>query len=63
MIEQIDFKNGNNTLSLHFKKKKDNRMYRLQIFLNGRYEVRPVTYSGSNTGNAFWNMLKESLTK
>ena len=61
-IETIDFVRGENTLSLRFSKK-HNRMFRIQIFLNGESEIRPVTYTGATTGYAFWNLLKGALKK
>ena len=59
-IESIDFKRGENVLSIRFSKR-HNRMYRIQIFLNNDLEIRPVTYTGASTGNAFWNLLKGAL--
>ena len=61
-IESIDFKNGENTLSIRFSKR-HNRMFRIQVFLNNKSEIRPVTYTGASTGYAFWNLLKESINK
>lgn len=60
LIETIDFFSGNNKLSISLFQC-HNRMFRMQIFLNDRQEIRPVTYTGSSTSYAFWNMLKESL--
>lgn len=57
LIESIDFKNGKNTLSIRFSRR-HNRMFRVQIFLNGTNEIRPVTYTGATTGYAFWNILR-----
>ncbi len=62
MVESIDFKNGENILSIRFSKR-HNRMYRIQVFLNNETEVRPVTYTGASTGNSFWRMLKGALKK
>lgn len=62
IIESIDFKNGENTLSIRFSKK-HNRMFRIQVILNGENEIRPVTYTGSSTGISFWNFLKKALVK
>lgn len=61
-IETLNFKKGDNVLSIRFSKR-HNRMFRIQIFLNGELEIRPVTYTGSRTGNAFWNLLKGALKK
>ena len=61
-IDSIDFENGKNKLSIRFSKKQ-NRMYRIQIFINEEIEIRPVTYTGTSTGTAFWNLLKGSLKK
>ena len=62
LIESMDFKNGENTLQIRFSKK-NNRMFRIQIFLNDQDEIRPVTYNGSSTAYSFWNLLKRSLKK
>lgn len=62
LIETIDFKNGDNTLSIRFSRR-HNRMFRIQIFLNNENEIRPVTYTGASTGYAFWNLLKGALKK
>jgi hypothetical protein len=62
LIESMDFKNGENVLSIRFSKK-HNRMFRIQIFLNGENEIRPVTYTGASTGYSFWNLLKGALKK
>lgn len=60
-IESLDFSSGSNKLSIRLTKK-HNRMFRVQIFLNdGQLEVRPMTYTGSNTAMAFWNLLKGAL--
>lgn len=60
LIECLDFKKGNSTLSIRFSKR-HNRMYRIQIFLNDKLEIRPVTYTGSRTACAFWNLVKEAV--
>lgn len=62
IIDSIDFENGLNKLSIRFSKKQ-NRMYRIQIFLNEEIEIRNVTYTGTSTGTSFWNLLKGSLKK
>jgi len=62
LIESMDFTNGENKLSIRFSKK-NNRMFRIQIFLNDENEIRPVTYNGSSTAYGFWNLLKKSLKK
>jgi hypothetical protein len=62
LIEKIEFSNGPNKLIIKYSKK-HNRMYRIQVFLNDEFEVRPVTYSGSSAGNSFWNLLKGALKK
>lgn len=61
-IETVDFKNGENTLSIRFSKR-HNRMFRIQVFLNNENEIRPVTYTGASTGYTFWNLLKGALKK
>ena len=60
LVDSIEFKNGENKLTIKFIKK-SNRMFRLQVYLNDKIEVRPVTYTGSSTGYSFWNLLKGSL--
>jgi len=62
LIDSIEFKNGENTLTIRFSKK-HNRMFRIQVFLNETSEIRPVTYTGASTGYAFWNLLKGALKK
>lgn len=62
IIETMDFKNGDNVLSIRFSAV-NNRRYRIQVFLNDETEVRPVTYQGSTSGNAFWKLLKGALKK
>lgn len=61
-IETMDFKNGENTLSIRFSAV-NNRRYRIQVFLNDDTEVRPVTYQGSSSGYSFWKLLKGALKK
>ncbi len=60
LIDSMEFLNGENKLTIRFSKK-HNRMFRIQVFLNDKHEVRPVTYTGSSTGYAFWNLLKGAL--
>ena len=62
IVDSMEFKNGENTLTIRFSRK-DNRMYRIQVFLNDDTEIRPVTYSGASTGNSFWKLLKGALKK
>lgn len=62
LVESIDFMHGENKLSLRYSRKQ-NRSFRLQIFLNDELEIRPVTYQGSSTSYSFWNLLKGSLKK
>lgn len=62
IIETMDFTNGENTLSIQFSAV-NNRRFRIQIFLNGDTEVRPVTYQGSTSGFAFWKLLKGVIKK
>lgn len=62
LIDSLEFKNGENTLTIRFSKK-HNRMFRIQVFLNDKSEIRPVTYTGASTGYAFWNLLKGALNK
>lgn len=60
LVDNISFSDGKNTLKIVFIKKQ-NRMYRIQIFLNDNMEIRPATYTGSNTAEMFWKLLKGSL--
>lgn len=62
IIETLDFINGENKLSIAFSAV-NNRRFRIQIFLNGDTEVRPVTYQGSSSGYSFWKLLKGALKK
>lgn len=59
-IDSLDFKRGENILSIKLFKK-ENRVFRIQMFLNKTTEIRNVTYSGTNTAFGFWNLLKGSL--
>lgn len=61
-VDNIDFFNEKNKLSIRLSKR-HNRMYRVQIFLNDSEEIRPMTYTGSNTAMSFWNLLKGALKK
>jgi len=61
-IDEIDFYNGTNKLSIRFSKR-INRMFRIQIFLNDETEIRNMTYHGSATAHSFWSMLKGALKK
>lgn len=62
ILETLDFINGENKLSIAFSAV-NNRRFRIQIFLNGDTEVRPVTYQGSSSGYSFWKLLKGALKK
>lgn len=62
VIEEIDFQNGQNKLTIRFSEV-FNRRFRVQVFLNGDMEIRPVTYQGSSSGHAFWKLLKGALKK
>ncbi len=59
-MDCLDFKNGENLLSIKLFKK-PNRVFRIQIFLNKTIEIRNVTYSGYSTAYSFWNLLKGNL--
>ena len=61
-IDSMEFKNGENTLTIKLIKK-DNRAFRIQVFLNDTTEIRPVTYAGLSTALTVWNLLKGSLIK
>lgn len=60
LVDSIQFKNGENTLSIHLVKK-TNRIFCVQIFLNHDIEIRPVTYGGNYAANSFWNYLKGQI--
>lgn len=62
VIESINFMNGDNKLEIRFSKR-HNRAFRIQVFLNGETEIRPVSYTGSATGLTFWNLLKGAMKK
>jgi hypothetical protein len=62
LVDSLDFFNGENKLSIRFSKCQ-NRMFRIQIFLNDEIEIRPVTYTGARTGESFWELLKGNLKK
>jgi hypothetical protein len=59
-VETIHFFRGADKLSIVLVKK-DNRMYRTQIFLNDVVEIRNATYTGASMAYAFWNLLKANL--
>ncbi len=60
LLESIDFMNGENKLTIRLSRR-NNRMFRIQVFLNDEIEIRPVTYAGSSTGLSYWKLLKEAL--
>ncbi len=60
LVEQLEFHNGKNILSIRYSER-TNRMFRIQVFLNNEIEIRPMTYVGSSSGNAFWNLLKGAM--
>lgn len=62
IVESITFADGPNTLKIVLSKR-HNRMYRLQVFLNGDTEIRPSTYTGASMAYNYWNLLKNSLKK
>lgn len=64
LIESLDFftADGKNKMSIKYSKK-SNRSFRIQMFLNDDQEMRPVSYTGSSTGNTFWALLKGALRK
>ncbi len=61
VIENVDFTSGKNKLSIRLTKRNDNRAYRMQVFLNDDFEIRPSTYNGCSTAKTFWSLLKGSL--
>jgi hypothetical protein len=61
-IDELNFENGNNTISIKFLKKK-HRMYCIKFYLNEDCEIRPGTYAGSYTAKAFWSLLKGAMVK
>ncbi len=60
LIDSLDFENGKDKISVKFLKK-GNNSFRIQIFLNGKHEVRPTTYNGSRMAFAYWDLLKGTL--
>jgi hypothetical protein len=60
--EELPFTDGKNTLKIKFFKRK-NRMYCVKVYLNEDIQIRPVTFTGSQTGKSFWQMIKGSLKK
>jgi hypothetical protein len=60
VIDTIEFTKGNDKLTIVLSKK-HNRMFRVQVFLNGTTEMRPGTYTGASPAMSFWNLLKGSL--
>lgn len=62
-IDSLDFRDDNgNTLRIVLSNNQ-NRSYRLQIFLNDKREIRPITYNGRTSACEFWELLKESLKR
>lgn len=64
LIESLDFftADGKNKMSIKYSKK-SNRSFRIQMYLNDEQEMRPVSYTGSSTGNTFWALLKGAMKK
>ena len=62
LIEKLEFTRGNNILSIEYCAK-NNRQRCIKVSLNGQHEIRPVTYNGTGTGQAFWELLKGALRK
>lgn len=62
LIEKLEFTRGNNILSIEYCAK-NNRQRCIKVYLNGQHEIRPVTYNGTGTGQAFWDLLKGALRK
>lgn len=62
LLESIEFEFGKNKLSLQFLAK-NNRQRCIKVYLNDTHEIRPVTYNGTGTGHAFWQLLKGALIK
>lgn len=60
--EELPFSDGKNSLKIKFFKRK-NRMYCVKIYLNEDIQIRPITFTGSQTGKSFWQMIKGSLKK
>lgn len=62
-IDSLDFHDDNgNTIRLVLSNNQ-NRSYRMQIFLNDKKEIRPLTYNGRTTAYDYWEFLKESLKR
>jgi hypothetical protein len=62
LIESLDFSDGKNSIKILLSKR-SNRMYRIQVVLNGDTEIRNSTFTGSTPALAFWKLLKNSLKK
>ncbi|VVB80753.1 Uncharacterised protein [uncultured archaeon] len=60
VVESIDFMRDKNKLSIKLIKKQ-NRVFKVQIFLNEELEIRNANYAGMNTATNFWSMLKACL--
>lgn len=59
-LDSIDFMNGDSKLTVVLKKR-HNRMFKIQVYLNGTTEIKPVTYNGSHTAFTFWNLFKSMI--
>ena len=62
IMEKLDFLLGENILSICLICQ-ENKVYRLQIFMNDSTEIRNVTYPGNSSAYAYWNLLKGSMKK
>lgn len=62
IVETLEFSDGKNSLKVHLVKK-PNRLFSMQILINDKTEIRPVTYSGASMAYAYWDLLKGSLNK
>ena len=60
IVEEISFTNGKHKLSIVLRKKQ-NRVFRIQIFLDDNTEIKPSTYNGSSPAMGYWNLLKSSI--
>lgn len=63
LVDAINFKDENGNSLKIVLRERENRMYRLQIFLNDSQEIRPITFNGNSAATTFWNFLKTSLKK
>lgn len=62
LVESLDFFDGENKLSIRLLKT-PNRLYKINVILNDKLEIRPTTYPGAVAGVSYWNLLKGFVGK